>query len=173
LTLNPYRDVLRERFDQLDDALRTFHAGDGRARGEFDVAVGAGLLRRAIARSMGFRAAARTPVTLSVVTSEDRQEWRRTIGDARIVSTQWADKGLLLERIGWMCFAFELDVVDGQLRFRQRRAWLLGVPLPRMLQPVITASAHGVASNAWIVAVEVSCSALGLIARYGGRMEIT
>jgi hypothetical protein len=169
---SPYRSALGDRCDQLPPVLRRFHEEGGVARGEFDVVVGEGWWRRTLARLAGFPAAGRVPVTLQVEAIGERQVWRRRLGDSRIHSRQRARDGLLYERFGPLCFAFELLVDDGVLHFRQRRVRFLGCPLPTPLAPVISASAQACGPNAWDVEVEIWMIPWERVVRYSGRMEV-
>lgn len=145
----------------------------GAARGTFDVAIAAGFLDRLIARAMGFpRAESNVPVTLIVSMNGATQEWRRTIGTRAFHTTQFTRAQRSFERVGMMRFAFALDVEKGQPRYRQQQVVFAGIPLPRAFAPTVRAVASADTDTSWVVQVEISVPALGLIARYGGRMEL-
>lgn len=169
---SPYRLVLGDRFDALAPVLRSFHADGGEARGQFDVQVGEGVLRRGLARFFRLpRAGANQPVRLAVVAGGGRQHWRRTIGQCRFHSEQWAEESSLVERVGPFRFRFRLAVDDGALRFEQQSATLLGLPLPRFASPFVTATVRAVGPASWHVVVEITCGSFGIITRYSGSME--
>lgn len=168
----PYRLVLGDQFDALAPVLRSFHADGGKARGQFDVQVGEGVLRRSLARFFRLpQPGAGQPVRLEVVADGLRQQWRRTIGRCRFHSVQWAERGLLVERVGIFRFRFRLAVVEGALRFEPRSATLLGIPLPKFASPFVTATATASGPTRWHVSVEIACGPFGIITRYSGSME--
>jgi hypothetical protein len=171
--MSPYRAVLGDRFEELAPILRSFHADGGEARGQFDVQAGDGAVRRGLARFFRLpQPGAAQPVRLEVAVSGARQQWRRTIGRCRFHSVQWAERALLVERVGVFRFCFRLSVTDGSLRFEQCSATLLGIPLPRFASPFVTAIVNATGPTRWHVRVEIACGALGIITHYSGIMEL-
>jgi hypothetical protein len=101
------------------------------------------------------------------------ETWARRFGDDLLVSRQWEERGLLVERFGSLELLFRLLASEGRLLFQQEGARLslawARVPLPRWLSPQVSARAWE--QGRMHVSVEVRCAGLGLICHYEGSLE--
>jgi hypothetical protein len=168
-----YQRVLGDRFKSLPEVLRRFHQtpGGGRAKGTFRVQRGQGWLRGALGAVLGMpRAGDDVPVALNVVVEGERERWVRRIGSSRMVTVQWARRGLLLEAFGPSSFSCELMIEGTSLRYEFRRAWFLGIPLPRRLSPIVEGRVDA-GENRWRVDVRIVAPFLGEMVRYEGWIE--
>jgi hypothetical protein len=168
-----YRRILGPRFDSLPRVLQTFHdaPSGGRARGTFQVERGSGLFRNALASVMGLPGAGKdVAVRLEVRVQGDRERWLRHFPRRTLVSTQWADGSLLLERVGLISFACALAVEGSRVGYEFRRAWLVGIPLPTWLSPYVDGRVDA-ADTGWRVSVHVYAPFFGQILQYQGWVE--
>ena len=164
-----YRRILGPSFDTLPSVLKCFHEQpNATAHGRFEIIRGRGMLRNLLATLAGFpRAGSDVPVVLRVTAEGDRERWSRDFGGHRLETVQWDREGALIEAAGPVRFAFDVTADDTSMRFTIRRAWFLGIPIPRPLAPrvsaVVTANADG-----WSVDVQVMAPVVGLLVRYAG-----
>jgi hypothetical protein len=172
-TVSLYRRVLGPRFDALPDVLRRFHdAPDGnRARGTFWVKRGQGWVRNALASILGMPGPGEDLlVTLEVAVEGQRERWTRHFPDRRLVSVQWADDGLLIERFGAVSLSSRLDLVASLLRYEFVEARIAGIRLPSWLTPQVEGTVLAV-EGSWHVVVRVTAPIVGLIVHYEGMVE--
>lgn len=168
-----YRRVLGEQFDALPEVLRRFHTipGGGAAGGTLRVQRGRGWLRNALASLLGLpRAGTEVPVQLRVQVDGDRERWVRSFRGQPVVSLQWARDGLLMERAGLFSFSCRLVVAGPRLVFDFQRAWVAGVPLPRLFAPFVE-SYLDAEENGWWLLVRIFAPVLGEIVSYEGWIE--
>ncbi|MGR3500741.1 DUF4166 domain-containing protein [Pseudaestuariivita sp.] len=101
-----------------------------------------------------------------------RQIGTRQIGSARLISTQRAKDGLVIERMGMTTAATKLTVTKTGLRHDIRQVRILGVPVPRALAPGIDAR-EWESGGLYHFAITVTLPLTGtLLARYSGYLEV-
>jgi len=148
VTVQPLiRPALGAEWDALAPEIRRAHQLQDRMRlaGMARVVRGSGLLARLIAGIVGFPATAEhVPVEVIKQRRGETEIWQRSFGGRRFRShfRRSPRAGEVFERFGPMRFALGLSVADGQLRISLRRAWLLGLPLPRILAPSTDSREH-------------------------------
>ncbi len=174
-----YPRIVGDRWRELPVRLRQcFEApsvnGEMRASGHFRVRWGDRALARWLARLGGLpRTGERVEVELTVTSDAEGETWRRRFGTDELVTRQWEERGLLIERAGSLELRFRLSVSPGRLLFEQEGAGLklfgARISLPRWLSPRVSACAweHGEMQ----VSVEVSFPFVGLLCRYEGSLE--
>lgn len=165
-----YRRILGDQFDALPPALRRFHdePNGGKATAVFRVERGRGWLRNFVASVMRLpKASANAPVTLQVNVEGDRERWIRHIDGQRVETRQWADQGLLIEAFGPSTFSCALRVDGERLIYDFKRAWFLGIPMPKPLAPSVVSSTVGT-EGGWHVSVRISAPLLGELVCYEG-----
>jgi len=176
--LQLYLDLLGDRWTTLSERVRRLHAPGAtvHASGTFCVRRGANWPARLAATLLGLPAeCAVVAVHLVVTPGGHREEWRRHFGAGGrpFVSTQYANNGALIERIGFSEVRFQLDVVAGALHYQSTRVWLragfLRLPLPRWLSPRLKASETADETGVR-VAVEVCAPLLGRLVAYDGLL---
>src|SRR5262249_34882516 len=117
------------------------------------------------------RSGQQVPTVLQVAPDARGETWMRWFGDERLVTRQWEEDGLLVERIGLVRLVFSVGVSEGALVFRQVAAGLgfgrWRLPLPRVLAPVVRARAWAAADDGLGLRVEVAHAA-GLLCCYEG-----
>jgi Domain of unknown function (DUF4166) len=168
-----YRRVLGARFESLPEVLKRFHGGTtgGRARGRFRVERGRGRMRNLLASLSGFPPAGEdVPVGLEVMVKGDRERWSRKFPGNTFTTWQWADGELLMERVGSIVFSSSLEIDGPFLRYPFRRAWLLGIPLPRKLSPHVVGWVRA-GDDGWQVEVRISVPFFGELVHYEGWVE--
>ncbi len=165
-----YQRVLRDRFELLPAALGRFLGDErgGRATGRLMVTRTAGSLRPLVAAALGIPPPGEYSLLLEVVPDGRGQRWVRRFGPHTLTTHQVEERGLLVESSGPASLGFMLSVENGVLRFRVRRAWLLGVPWPRWLAPTIEADNWAREPDGWRVRVQFRVPLLGLVGQYEG-----
>ena len=172
-----YRRVLGARYDEMPAPLRHMHDVRDRraARGRASVERGKGVAARLIAWAFRFpRAGADVPVEVTLTARRGGEVWERRFAGRKMVSIQEAGRGamdgLLIERFGPFAFSMTVTVVDGRLRLDLRDGWLIGIPLPRLIHPHITAFEHD-ADGRFNFHVDLGLPLVGRIVRYIGWLE--
>lgn len=167
---SPYRTLLGPAFDTLPPALRQFHdvTSEWRGHARFRITRGKGLSRNLVARLGGLPPAGDdVPVRLRIVAEGDGERWIREFGGHRLESVQRARGGLLAESFGPVTLGMRLVAEPPALRLEAVRAWLFGVPWPRLLAPYGTGVEVGRDDGCAIVATAYA-PFLGELVRYEG-----
>lgn len=170
-----YRRVLGARYDLMPEPLRHMHDVTSRrtAAGRASVERGRGLAARAIAWAFGFpRAGTDVPITVDLIARNGGEVWERRFAGKKMVSTQEEDgrAGLLIERFGPFAFSMTVTVADGRLSLDVREGWMLGVPLPGIVLPRITAFEHDEGGR-FNFHVDLALPVIGRLVRYVGWLE--
>jgi hypothetical protein len=171
-SLGLYRRVLGPRFDELPAVLKRFHDGTGGSvRGTLRVVRGDGWVRRFVAELLRLpRAGEFVPIRMEVVVEGDRERWVRYFPGRRTTTVEWADGGLLMERLGLATFSSALVVQGSRLRYEFRRAWFAGIPLPVWISPYIDGYTDA-GEAGWQVSVHIFAPFVGEIVHYEGWVE--
>jgi len=171
-----YPRVVGEGWSTLPDIVRHVHGGraDIRVAGSLAIRADPSRLARVLARLVRLpRRGERVPTVLQVEPDARGETWVRRFGDDRLVTRQWDEDGLLVERIGVVLLVFSVAVSDGALVFRQIAAGLgfgrCRLPLPRLLAPVVSARCWA-AHEGLGLRVEVT-HAVGLLCCYEGVLR--
>jgi hypothetical protein len=174
MSLTIYHDALQHRFASLHPVLhRIFGAeGEWRALGRLTVRRSTGWLRSLAARLLGLPPAGEYDLVLLVTLHKTGQCWERRIGPYVVTTMQSVRSGLLAEASGPGCLGYELTPDNGALIFHPRRAWLLGVPWPRWLAPMVESKNYPLPSGGWRVQVRFRMPLLGPVAEYGGDVIV-
>ena len=152
-------------------ALQLAHSVPLRASGFMEVEQGRSWIARTLAAMLGLpKTGFKVPVTIDVSERQGRIRWQRRFGPQEFVSTQWFEGPILLERRGPATFAFDLDVAEQEVRYRQRWLRVAGVPCPPFLGAQITGLVKS-AGPGWFVSVVIAMSGVGVLCRYSGEMR--
>jgi hypothetical protein len=166
-----YQQALSEDFARLGGVLREFHSAvPNQAKGELAVERSPSLAGRLIARLTGLpQAAERVVVDLQVTPVPGGERWVRSFNGRPFVTTQRLWRGLLLESGGPFTFGFRLLIEDGGMQFHQQRTWLLGLPVPLLRAPRVSATAMP-AGEGWRIDVRMAAPLIGPMIWYHGIM---
>lgn len=169
-----YAQLLGPSWSTLALPVQRVHGGGVVARGVFAVRRGAGVLARILGAVLGLPPAGdATPITLEVERNRDVERWRRRFGERVLVTTQWADRGLLVENMGLVQCWFRLRAEAGALVFEQVRATVglrgFALPLPRFLSPRVVGRADPGGAHAQ-VDVRIHAPVVGLLVSYEGAV---
>jgi hypothetical protein len=171
-----YRRLLGPDFDRLPPALRRFHdaSGGASAAGVVCVRRGGPPVARAVARILRLPPEGdRVDVRLRVTAENDGREcWERMFAAHRLRTTQWLERGRLVERVGAAAFTFDVAADERGMRFRSVGFRWLGVPVPPRLAIGIDADVRGFDEH-WNVKVIVRAARAGVISSYEGRITPT
>lgn len=170
-TSSLYQRALGTEFDRLPLSLRQFHTrSEGHAQGSLSVRRGSGRLRNFLADCLRLPCAGeRLPIRLQVKPWGEGERWVRHFGELRLETRQWLWQRLLVEAAGPLQFGFRLRADADALRFDFLRAWLWGIPLPRLLSPRVAAIATGT-EQGWTICVRVDFPLLGTLVEYQGEV---
>ena len=175
-TAGLYPRLVGPAWHELPEALRRMHGGAGaHGAGFFEVRWSSNPLARLVARLGGLpRPGERVRVELRVEADARGETWRRSFDGRPLVTRQWAQDGLLVERVPGLELYFALEVRAGTLLFIQRRAVLrlgpLRLPLPSSLAPSVAARVSGEPAG-MRVEVELHAPLFGRLCRYGGLLH--
>ncbi len=169
-----YRRVLGERYDLMPEPLRKMHDVTGRrtAAGLASVERGRGPAARLVAWAFRFpHAGTDVPVTVDLVARNGGEVWERRFAGKKMVSIQEEGRaGLLVERFGPFAFSMTVTVDGGRLSLDVREGWVLGVPLPALALPRITAFEHD-EGDRFNFHVDLALPVIRRLVRYIGWLE--
>jgi hypothetical protein len=168
-----YRRILGARFDALPEVLRRFHdaPGGGRARGMLQVKRAGGPLRDGLASLLRLpKTGTDVPVRLEVEIEGDRERWVRDFHGRPLETVQWARGDLLMESYGLTSFSSALVLEGSCLRYELRRVWVMGIPIPRRVAPLIDGRVDA-GDSGWRLSVRVQAPFLGELVLYEGWVE--
>ena len=125
--------LLGPAFATVSTSVKALHAAPGlrRYRGQAEVIRGPGALARLCGWIARLPPSRRGEIEVEIETNHAGETWTRRFGAHIMRSRQWAQAGLLCERLGPMRFGFVLSVDDGAVTWRVERASALGIPLRR------------------------------------------
>lgn len=84
-------------------------------------------------------------------------------------TTQWLERGHLLERFGAATLAFDVTADERGMRFRSVGLTWLGIPIPRQIAIEVDADVRGFEMH-WELTVVVRAPGVGVVASYEGRI---
>lgn len=172
-----YKRVLGEQFDSLPKEIRDMHNVQSRVigTGRCEIRQGHNPIARLIARLFGFPPEG-TDVSarIEMVTLGHGEVWTRWLGECRFSSQlnkgQGKFSGLLTEKFGALLFYFSLPTNESGLRMVLHRVTCLGIPLPRLFWPIVSAR-ENVEDGRFRFDVSVRLPVLGLLTHYSGWFE--
>lgn len=111
------------------------------------------------------------PVQVEFVTDARGERWLRRFGNHRMPSRLWDEAGHLCERLGALRFEFALRAENGEIHWRVRRLWALGLlPLPTRWFGQVDCREREHAGR-YEFRVEVSMPIIGPFITYEGWLE--
>lgn len=167
-----YQRTLGPDFDKLPATLKRFHAtaAGGTAAGRLVVMRGAGWLANVLATGMRLpEAGLDVPVTVGVRVASNKELWLRSFAGRTLVTQQWFEEGMLVERAGPLCLWFLVGANGVGLHFAFVRCALFGIPIPRQLAIRVDADVTGTAAGWWLK-VQVVAPVVGMLVRYEGEV---
>ncbi len=163
-----FRRLLGDELNEVSGALREFSDAPSAAAGTLTVRHHPGRMARFFIWALRLpKEGAGQPTTIQIQCSGGREYWNRTIGRARFCTRHSVVEGWLEETTGRFRFLHRVSVVDGGLHYRQERVYFLGIRLPHVLSPIISAYAKG-DERGWQLDLTVSCPRCGPICQYEG-----
>jgi hypothetical protein len=170
-----YRRVLGPAWDRLPEPVRALHevTTPRRFEGRAEVRRGRGPLAALTAALFGFpEAGPDVPITVDLTPVDGREVWRRAFAGRSFRSVQ-ADSGtpgVIAERFGPFEFRLGLTLDGERLRLDPRGWTLLGLPLPRGLEP-FGESFETAEAGRFRFHVEIRLPLAGLVVSYRGWLE--
>ena len=164
----------------LPAPIRALHGNVSRARwaGRADVTGAANPLSWLAARLVGIPRAARD-IDLSVEfeVRDGVERWQRSFAGKPFVSLQYAgagsDSGTVVERFGALAFALRNALDGAGLSQQITAAYVLGIPLPRLLWPRMQARERIDAQGRFTFDVAIALPILGRLVAYRGWLMPT
>jgi hypothetical protein len=171
-----YPLLLGPGFAALSPVLRQVHGKPATLRGSVTVTRGRSFAARVLAGLAGMpRACADGPCEVSLGAEpgapEGAERWVREMAGSRFSSVLLpAGPGEFDESFGWYRFRFHIESVGTDVRFALRGFRVLGVAIPRFLQPrIVTLETES--DGAYAFAVEATLPWLGLLISYRGLLR--
>lgn len=167
-----YRRVLGARYAELPAQVQALHDLTGTAvwRGTADVERGGNIFCRLAGWITSLPAAGPAqPLTVTFEMRDGVETWTRRFGKSVFQSTQFACGDHLCERVGPTIFHFDTPVDSGVLRLRLRGLRVLGIPVPRFLQPSVATEEREI-DGRYHFRVESKLPLFGLLVRYAGSL---
>jgi hypothetical protein len=140
------RNILGARFDDMPGPVRRIHGIERTqdAAGTSRIMGGVNPLGRLVRIVAGLPAPARqAPVHVRFIKGPDREEWDRRFGGSQFHTVMTQEGPHLAERLAALPVTFVYEVRAGRRGFSLHvvKVRVLGVPLPRLLRPVVAARA--------------------------------
>jgi hypothetical protein len=170
MSLPLYRRVLGSRFDEMPARVRELHDVQGVRvwAGMADVERGRSLVSRIAALVSGLPPEGRDqPLRVTFERVGSSENWSRQFGGSPFRSVQYERGGSLCERVGPTTFVFRPIASAEGLVLRLDGFRVLGVPLPRLLHPIVR-TFEGERDGRYHFEVEARLPLFGLLVRYGG-----
>jgi hypothetical protein len=166
-----YESLLGEAFGSLDLNVRRAHAVPLIASGTLDVEHGSHWVVPLLVALLRLPAAGQgLHARLTVVGSGDGLEWDRRIGSSVVRTRERAIGSRLVEQLGLGRIAFDLQVDDGALVYRQAWMGIGAIRIPRAVSPRVSARVAP-APGGWRVDVDVTWRGHP-VCHYGGVMAL-
>jgi hypothetical protein len=168
-----YRRVLGAAYDRQSRAGQRLHdAGASHWKGRCTVTGAQSLAGRAMAWLFQLPAATDdAPIAVEFTASGTGELWTRRIGGRVMRSRQFIGLrkpvGCLVERFGILDFDLLVQVADGRLTLSMRGMRCCGLPLPRMLWPMIEAT-ETEEQGRFCFDVQIGLPLIGRLVRYRG-----
>jgi hypothetical protein len=169
-----YQKILGNSFFELPDSLQSFHSNPtgGAARGYFTIDRGNNLFCKIFSLFLFLPKPGSNVLTKLFVRIENQSEiWDRSFGDKRLITKQWFENGLLIEKSGLMIFFFRTFVRDKIHYFESVKFRFWRLPIPNFLAPCVKAITSGT-ENGWNVRVEISFAKRWTVLTYYGDLKI-
>lgn len=173
-----YEELLGSSWDSLPDELKSVHSvRDMKSfSGRAVVERGTNPLSRLVCFIMNMPEAGEDiPVSFTISIKNGQERWVKTFNGKSFSSVQRAGKnsckGLLVERVGPLFFAIELQYENGLLKLLLRRWMFLGIPLPMFLAIKTHSYEHAQAGRFYFNA-DISHPLMGKIVHYKGWLNI-
>jgi hypothetical protein len=173
MSLPLYRRVLGVGFDELPARVRELHDLDGVRvwTGRASVERGKSLPSRLAGVLAGLPPAGPDqPLSVTFEPVGTSEVWLRQFGSARFPSVQHERGGFLRERVGPTTFVFTALASAEGLALRLDGFRVLGVPLPRLLHPMVR-TFECERDGRYHFEVEARLPLFGLLVRYCGWLE--
>ena len=167
-----YARLLGEDFSRLPPLVRAIHEvqADAGAAGEGRVERGRNPLARLLGAIMRFPPAGDYPLHVAFAARDGRERWTRDFGGQIFSSELSGGSGLAVERFGPIRFGFALVSTGDGLAMRLRRWSILGMPLPLVLAPRITAFERQ-EEDRFHFDVAVALPLIGEVVHYSGWLK--
>jgi hypothetical protein len=165
--------LLGEGFASLHPHVRAVHSGESRRwAGRASVRCGAHPLARVAARIARLPSSqCDAPALVSIEARDGKETWTRHFGDAAPMRSTLCNRhGWLVERMGPLSLAFQVNVQGSRMHWYLQHVALLGVPLPRRLfkaQACVDST-----GMSYRFLVEVSLAGIGELIRYDGELDV-
>lgn len=137
-----YRRVLGEAFERLPHSVRALHdlPASSEFSGDAEVIAASNVIAKAVAWITGFPTRSyRCVVSVHIAIHDDGETWYRDFAGHRFHSSMRCLNGLLVEQLGPHRISFRLHTDSAQLSMHPVAWKTLGIPLPRMFWPSISA----------------------------------
>ncbi len=170
-----------EHFNQLHPDLQVLHTHGGTLFGEVEVSYGAGLaflIGKRFGKKLGLpKTAGVTELRVEISHTDDAMIWCRQFSNTpNAMTSLFSPQGMYpfgnwTETIGAITIDLGVEIRHGEWHWVQRAAKLMGVPIPKLLLPAVTASKF-VSDNLYHFNVMLSHRGLGMLLQYSGALSL-
>lgn len=171
-----YRRALGHAYGRQSPAGQRLHeAGPSRWTGRCTVDGAATGFGRLLAWLFQFPPASTdAPIAVDFTAADGGEVWTRRVGRRAMRSRQYIGvrkpRGWVVEQFGPVAFDLAVPVVDGRLELVMRGMRCFGLPLPRIVWPLIKASEHE-EDGRFCFDVEIGLPLIGRLVRYRGWLK--
>lgn len=168
-----FRHLLGASFERLPAGIRQVHAGHPSLWFEGACAIERGRhwLARLSAVIAGMPpATAQVDLRIEIAADAAGETWNRHFGERLMSSRMHAVNGLLVERLGPLTIAFQLEAADQQIRWNPRAGRILGVPLPAAFFKGVVAC-ESMIDGRYHFDVRAALPLMGLVIHYRGWLR--
>lgn len=167
-----YAVLLKSTYKNLPEEMRRFHDEANCTRqGAFVFTYGNRLIGFVLTRVLGWpRQNEEVPLALTIETKGKIQWWIRNFDGHVLKTAQEISDGLLKEGLGPMRLYFKLVGVDNGYDFLWQHTKFLGIKLPRILSPKITATVRGGEKKHWQAEIVIDMPLMPGAIQYSGRV---
>lgn len=173
---NIFAILMKERYHDLPQTIQEFHntpcilwEGEAKSGGSTN------FLAKLMRKIMGFpEPMAKLPVTVNVsYTEQGRECWTRRFGNKQFSSYLSLDKTsqMLIEQFGPVKQYFTLELSNNWLYWRLMHCTMLGIKLPKLLQPQVIANEGVTDDDTYQFVAKVSLPIIGTLVEYSGFLN--
>ncbi|MET3979548.1 hypothetical protein ABIB62_002133 [Mucilaginibacter sp. UYP25] len=169
-----YQKFLGDAYEDLAPNLHAFHQAQTstRALGQFKVTRGKGLINDLFGKIAQLPQSSEAAEAELILTPFANNEvWSRRLDSKRVISKQWMDGDLLVERFKIINIYLSAEVLGGTLVIYDVAATVLGISLPPFFTPTVLAIGKD-SGDSVHVNVEIAFKPFGRIINYQGTVKV-
>lgn len=168
---NLLKTCLGDEYEKLAPLIQVSHLGRTRLEGHADIQRGNPLAQILCLLTGMPRSAKNARFVVEGDHLPEGMRWNRLINGKPMNSWFALDKGLLVEKLGFIHMSMKLRVEESALIYTIVKTKILGIPIPSFLAPRVEAREEQV-GNDYVFQVAVSLPLVGLLIKYAGVLTL-